>query len=62
LAANLTKPGSHPLFRAEETLQEPRHVEVGVKLGKVNAEARWTDFNFFKLRGLGVLESLRMVR
>src|SRR5271157_1309026 len=60
LSANLAQPGSHPLFRAQETLQESRHVEVCIELGKVNPETRGTDLNFLKLRGLGVLESLRI--
>src|SRR6266496_3088340 len=48
LSAKLTKSGRHPLLRAKKALQQARHVEIGIKLWKVNSETGWRDLNFVK--------------
>ncbi len=50
----------HPFPRPQKSFQQGRHIKIRIKPWKVNAETRRAELNLCEVRGLRMLQSLRV--
>lgn len=62
LPALLAELRSHPVFAAQEALQQRWQVEIGIQLGEVQSESRWADFYDVQISGFGTFQPLGGMR